>query len=488
MAVPVFNSWAFIWTFLGFALILAGTSIDRWTETIQRYQDFVYPFTTHPTSSAGDGYIDGPPVDGVYFKMPVPIVWNFGTLDVDYRYITTTNYASICPSYNKNKTTHKHEHQKILGDRARDINKTSAGMIAMLLLSNTVCFIASFLTILGCSRSSIGGNFTSARLWSIFAFITAVVTWALWLRAHQEFLNQKNHGCRFPYFPRLDVTVGASFGLYIVGTFLYLVLIAQVTRIVTIQTNTNAPGAPAAQPASSRFIIFVAFAAFAAIFVASIDNQWSRASSTTFEQQVQNAINADIGSYTHYDNDYDGEGHSIVNKTAKNGVTRIYYVQEFGVYTASEVLDVYLPYNDVQNQDVICGTERFDADGYSFLLVQGGRVTLGFAITATILSFFAALLQMNDNRSGFWLSTAALACCVVSLIVWGVTADYVIRSKCCYANTCVLGDSYGLIAAGAALLTVAIFYQAWVLQNDVYVLPAHAYGMASQFETELQGV
>jgi len=283
---------------------------------------------------------------------------------------------------------------------------------------------------------------------------------------------------------------------------------------------------------SHRWLVFFALAAFAAIFTASIDNVWSRASSRTFEQNLETQINNYIGAYDYvvleYENltsqytDYDivhnnfdyqdnsdnfnsdvwaryqylethGDAHVNANETTKNthnGVSIVDYEEEFGVYTAIQVLQISLTYSDDSNRQIICPRGvPIDQDGANFAVVQGGRVTLGFAITATILAFFAAWLQMGDNRSGFWLSTAALCCCAVSLIVWAVTADYIIRDRCCFdQQVCTLSQSYGLIAAGAAFLVVAMFYQAWVLTADIYVLPAHAYGMANELETELQTV
>jgi len=491
MAVPVFNSWTFIWTLLGFLLILAGTSIDSWTSTLDRYSNGVL------IDEEGDAFQvislargTGASEDSLEQEFE----WSFlrgaasyGTLYVDYRFESGYSYAFICPPDKNNfdnKTggipKHKANHLKSEGQRARALNEVGAGMIAMLLLTNTVSFIATLLTVLASTRASIGNNLAAARGWAIGAFITNVVTWALWLRAHQEYLNQKKNGCRFAAFPDLDVVLGDAFGLFIVGTFLYLVLFVNIARANRATTTTDANNNVVVTSApSSRFMVFVAIAAFAVIFCGSIDNIWSRASSRTFEQTTQTSLDKRIGNFY-------GHINAITNHTA-GGQSTVLYEEEFGVYTAIQRADIQLAYDNTPNRAVICPVST-DSDGAQFAIIQGGRVTLGFAITATILAFFAAWLQMGDNRHGFWLSVAALCCCAVCLIVWATTADYIIRDRCCSTNTCTLGDSYGLIAAGAGFLLIAIFYQAWVIQADVFVLPAHAYGMANQFETELQGV
>lgn len=357
-----------------------------------------------------------------------------------------------------------------------------------------------------------------------------VVTWALWLRAHDAYLSKKQSGgCRFPGFSELDVSVGPSFGLFVVGTILYLIVMVHVSRVV--RANAAAANGPA--PMSHRWLVFFALAAFAVIFVGSIENIWTRASDNHFEQDIEKEIDNYIGAfdyvlrhgipdsdagddsasddYNNYFVDYSSHhgffeevqkkyhylnNHPYVNsntstKLYHKGASSVSYDEEYGVYTAFQALKISLPYSSDSNREIMCpfGTVSINTDDAYFAIVQGGRVTLGFAITATILSFFAAWLQMGDNRNGFWLSTAALCCCVVCLIVWAVSADYIIRDRCCVdIQDCTFSQSYGLIAAGAGFLLIAMFYQAWVLQADIYVLPAHAYGMANELETELQTV
>jgi hypothetical protein len=472
MAGNQFNSWTFVWTVLGFILILAGTSIDEWTSTIQTYRSVDVFQKDSPVVDISSLPDRGVPAYDYIFSGPT----SYGTIAAEYRLDAGYDYEVICPPANQSDHPHhkKHgpKHPKEMGQRARQINQVSAGMIAMLLLSNTVSFIASFKTLLGATRASIGGDVASAKGWIIGAFITVVVTWALWLRAHQEYLDRKKNGCRFPGFEQVDVTLGGSFGLFIVASALYIIVLAQSTR------------APAATT-TNRSLVFFALAAFACVFVGSIYNVWSRASSNTFEQEVQKRADQVIQlAGLQFDNPSSEFDSEHFDETSK-GSSIVSYEDHFGVYTAIEVLEISLTYSDVQNRAAICRSD-VERDGANFAIVQGGRVTLGFAITATIFSFFAAWLQMNDNRNGFWLSVIALCCCAVSLIVWAVSADYVLRSRCCAANTCELSRSFGLVAAGAFMLVVAIFYQAWVLADDVYVLPAHAYGMANQLETEMQ--
>lgn len=482
MAGNQFNSWAFVWTVLGFILILAGTSIDEWTATIQTYRSVdrsgspVFDLGLLGELTAVESAV----IFDKLFRGPA----SYGTISADYRVDAGYDYEVICPpakplpvvnqsdhTHHKNNNKHGAKHQKVMGQRARQINQVSAGMIAMLLLSNTVSFIASFKILLGATRASIGGDVASAKTWIIGAFITVVVTWALWLRAHQEYLNRKKNGCRFPGFDEVDVTLGGSFGLFIVASALYIVVLAQSAR------------APAANT-TNRSLVFFALAAFACVFVGSIYNVWSRASSNTFEQDLEKVIDVGIQYIGVFVDDSTAQSSGFISQQSK-GSSIVSYEDQFGVYTAIEVLEISLTYSDAQNRAAICNND-VEWDGANFAIVQGGRVTLGFAITATIFSFFAAWLQMNDQRNGFWLSVIALCCCAVSLIVWAVTADYVLRSRCCVENACELSRSFGLVAAGAFMLVVAIFYQAWVLTSDVYVLPAHAYGMANQLETEMQ--
>lgn len=520
MATPVFNSWTFIWTLIAFLLILAGTSINDWTSTNQKYNDF------YAITPAGV-VVDTQPPNGTVNEFLFRGATIYGTLAARYDFITGYNYATICDDGNtkdskKNHTKHhkndgqKHSgnghhhngHEQVIPRRAKEINEVSAGMIAMLLLTNTICFFASFTAVLGCTRSSIGGDLATARVLAISAFITSLITWALWLRAHQEFLLPKHNACRFPGFEHIKhVTLGPAWGLFIIGSVLYLVLMVQVSRIVRLNTaaGTNA-GVVTPAPMSQGWLIFIAVLAFAVIFTGSIDNHWSRAGSNHFELSLEKEINDFIGSFHRrtpvrldYDYDYDYASNNnnanaadddydfVGNTTSPKGVSRVTYEEEFGVFTAFQFLEISLTYSDPSNRRVIC-PENTDKDGANVGLVQGGMVTLGFAIAATILSFFAAWLQMGDNRNGFWLSTLALMCVAVSLIVWSSTSDYVIRDRCCADDYCSLSESYGLLAAGGVFLIIAMFYQAWVLQAEIYVLPAHAYGMANQFETELQTV
>jgi len=225
-------------------------------------------------------------------------------------------------------------------------------------------------------------------------------------------------------------------------------------------------------------IVIVALAAFAAIFVAANQNSWTRASSNTLEWQLEDELEAGAPLF----GDLQA---SELNDEAEQGNVFVEYETTYGVYTAFQFFTARAPYNDIQNRQRICAQHDTEFDNAGEGLVQGGRVTLGFAITATIISFFAVLTACgsgNDTKA-FWLSVIAVCCCVVSLLVWGIIADPILRTRCC-PDHCFLGDSYGLVAAGALFLFFGIFYQAWVHSDSTYMSPS-AYGLASKMETEM---
>jgi len=257
-------------------------------------------------------------------------------------------------------------------------------------------------------------------------------------------------------------------------------------------------------------IIIIAFLAFVAVFVGAIYNVWSKTGSNKFDQAVEaefvdvttvgtpvvfpssnstidarkkNNNNNNNNNKNHTKNHHDANTNKH-NKGVKHGHVNSDLLIAFGVYVAQERLSISMVYDNVQNRGFICPYQSTEYDHAGKGLVQGGRVTLGFAITATILSFFSVIVLAAKNNKAFWISLAAICCCVVCLIVWNVSVDFVIRDRCCIAQDCQLGPSYGLIAAGAFFLLTACFTQAWIIADDIAVLhPTFQYGDSKQVAT-----
>lgn len=462
-----FFGFTFLFSLLGFLFILAGTSIDSWTTDNQNFG--VFP------SDVSVEALDG--MSRVYGTVAATFTGRYGF-----------GYVLPCPPnglpisvQGKPVNYNKHPHYKegddtTLGKRAKNLNRISRGMIAMLLLSGLCGMYSSLLAILGATGSNIVSNLQPAKRATTCAVVTVLVTWALWLRAHFEYLQHYKNGCRFDSFDDeftdIWVKLGPSWGLYIIGFVLYVVLLVFVAKGAAVDGSLNGS-------VSDTKIVLVALAAFAAIFTGANYNSWTRLSKRSFEidqEQLYENLAGNVFEFGRVSGDItsDGEFH---------GNAFVTYNTQFGVYTAYEFYNVNIPYNDKQNQALLCPYNGgLDTDDSNKGLVQGGRITLGFAITATILAFFAVV--QKDN--GFWFNVLSLSCAVVSLLVWAEVADPLIRSRCCVgAGQCVIGTSYGLVAAGAAFQLFSIFYQAWIHKPDSY-LPPYAYGMANKLEQELQ--
>jgi len=229
-------------------------------------------------------------------------------------------------------------------------------------------------------------------------------------------------------------------------------------------------------PSTTQGSKTVAYAllAFTGIFVAASYNSWShggftkydefcsKLASDTIQDKAQGALLAERAPLYQT---WDKEG--IYYRKYSNGNAKCNYQNNFGVFTAFESLSVNVIYADKQNRAALCSTNT-EWDEAGDALVQGGRVVLGFAITATILSFLSGFVGVGGyGPTTFWINATALACVVVALLVWGITVDYVISGRCCVE--CVMGPSIGLLASGAIFLLFSLFYQAWVVAEDVYV-------------------
>jgi len=119
-------------------------------------------------------------------------------------------------------------------------------------------------------------------------------------------------------------------------------------------------------------------------------------------------------------------------------------------------------FSDIQNRQFICTALSTEAgDDAGKFLVQGGRVTLGFAIAATVVAFFASLYSYARQRT-ILLNAVAMCCAIVSLLVWGIVSNPILQTRCCAASICSLGSSYGLVSAGALFLLTAIFVEAFI--------------------------
>jgi len=460
-------------------LILAGTSMDSYVTNNGRH-------TGADVSFKMDVLEDSP----YYFLEEAASSW--GTLGATFTNTNGYSYSAICPvkGQGNNGTGHTATPSKIdnQGTRSIMLNRISAGMVALLLLSVFVGFIASLLAILASTHSTITNSLASAKNWSISAFLFVLITWALWLRAQRNYLRPNNgveSSCRFHSVDSireneayadasgLSVKVGASFGLAIVSCFFYLLLFVHIGRLQSANKTADAENGK-----TVRFAVF----AFVAIFVAAALNSWSHAGMTKYDEHCGQVFsNAALFAY---EDKYDGyranplgSFDKIYYNVLSNGNAHCSYSNSFGVFTAFETLTVNYPYADKQNRALLCDAD-VENDGASSAMVQGGRIVLGFAITATIVSFVSVLTGLSKPAGTFWLNTVALACVIVSLLVWGITADLVVSGRCC--EYCSLGPSIGLLASGGFFLAVAAFYQAWVVADELYVLPAHAYGMADK--------
>jgi len=486
-----FNSWTWLFSFLGFVLILAGTSMDSYV-TKNRVGDVISMQLGAEEGFTPSNWFSG---DGTR--------QSWGTLGMTASSTNGYSYKAICPVKgqgrypNHNRTNpgneeiwhgHTASDNKIEaeGSRALDLNRISAGMIALLLLSVTVGFVASLLSILGATNSNVIKDLNGAKTWSVAAFLFTLVTWALWLRAHYEYLRPNNHleaDCRFhsgdsirsnedersvfASAPNLYVHVGASFALALLSSFFYMLLFVHLGQLI----RSNRPATE-----NSSKTIHLATLAFVGIFVAATYNSWSHAGFTKYDaycsQLVQSAIQDEAvtsGLAERYDprNGWN----DLYYRAASNGLAHCNYQNQFGVFTAFEQLAINFPYADKQNRAAICNSlVNLEFDDASTGLVQGGRVVLGFAITATIISFLSGFVGVGGyGNTGFWLNTIALSCVVVSLLVWGITVDYAVSGRCCL--DCALGPSIGLLASGAIFLLFAMFYHAFVIREDVYVQP-----------------
>lgn len=472
-----FNSWTALFTFLGFVLILAGTSMDSYAVNRLRNTGALVSLNMQDLQA-----------DTSEFLGAAAASW--GTLGASFTNTNGYSYTLICPvkgQGGRNGTGHTATETKVdnMGTRAKMLNRISAGMVGLLLLSVFVGFIASLLAILGSTNSTITNNLTSAKTWAISAFLFVLVTWALWLRAQYAFLRPNNGvetSCRFHSSDSVreienvadadgvSVKVGASFGLAIVSCFFYLLLFVHIGRL----QRENKP-ADASNGITVRYAIF----AFVAIFVAAALNSWSHAGMTKYDEYCGEVFStAAQVAYGQAPKSAPFPGYNnLWYRAESNGNVHCSYSNSFGVFTAFETLKVTVPYADNQNRALLCAN-YFDDEAQT-ALVQGGRVVLGFAIAATIVSFLSTVTGFTVKAADtFWPNVIAFACVVVSLLVWGISADYVVSGRCC--ATCAMGPSIGLLASGAGFLAIAAFYQAWVVADEVYVLPAHAYGMAEK--------
>jgi len=284
-----------------------------------------------------------------------------------------------------------------------------------------------------------------------------LVTWALWLRAHTDFIAPKNKAHNYCYFhaqltpsitnsqsPRVD----GSFGLCVIASFFYLVMIFSCTKLIKDYGENS--------PANRRWAtIMLAVVAFTAIFTASIYNVWSAQYNNNAETYLQKF----------YDDTIPAQGKS------DQGSVRVDLESEYGVYTALFYEVTEWPYRNRADRGYFCGLNGgTESDGSAHGLVQSGRVVLGCVLTAVVFGLIAILTLNNHPFVTFYMNIGAFCFNCTALLVWSLVTNYIIELHCCSGTECEYGASFGLIAAAAFTYLIAIYYQAWVMYNDVYVL------------------
>lgn len=458
-----FKGWTFIWTFLGFLCILASVSIDSWTSN----------------SFPQGKFFTGTPSEASVMRQ------DWGTLGLTYSGRDGYGYKLLCPAGDRDQENATNPIPNEIGAKAKGLNETSSGMIFMLLMANIFGFVASFFAVLPASGSHLVTSLKNASFLAPVAALMCLITWALWLRAQYEWLKPNNlfNSCRFERAPGINVHVGASFALAILANFFYVLLFLHVKKVVKVYGEAD----PMQEHTKT---VLYAVIGFACIFVASIYNEWSHAGMEKFgEYYGMLWANAAQESFIdrfptpRYDSPTDGFG--IIYRTFSNGLAHVEYRNIFGIYTAYQTIEVSMPYNDIQNRAFFCKLD-LEADFAGPGLVQGGRIALGFAIAAVIFSSIAAYKQSIPDPKGFYFSCVAFCSGIVSIFVWGIISDFIIRSRCCDESWCSLGQSYALMAVGCFFLFIATFYQGWVIADDVYVLhPTVGYSAKPGLEENL---
>jgi len=347
----MYAKWGTIFAMLAVALIFVATALDYWTESARL------------TGSALDTSINNNNnnTDTVVPVVPVVPLANFRREFGLYQYTqkVTSGFSYSIPCRGNIK-------------ERNDLQRNSAGMIALLILSNLAGFWASFNAVLASTRSTILQDFKPVRLMAIAAFVFTACTWGLWLRSHEEALKLNNDKhCRFVVEEENEDnglgkrTLGGSFALCIVSCFFYLVLfIWSSMKIKKMASNTEDANA-------KRFItLFIAFVAYTCIFVASCYNVWTESEAKTQQDDVEDMNDSNNG--------------------------EIHIGTKFGVYTAFAFSEHSYRYNSHDYRQIFCPLEDTEFDGAGHALANAGRVTLGFAITAIFFWRYFLHVRMEE--------------------------------------------------------------------------------------------
>lgn len=432
-----YTGWAYLFTFLGFAIICVAMARDSWTETIRN-------IGTWPQDVNGELFLSlntrrefverpkpGPSkeVTGdlfpTYFK-------SFGTVWYQQGFSYGYSYKLPCP-----------------GDESKSINAQHYGLIATLLMANINGFIASIVAIFAATRSTITQSYIQPRNLSFSAFISAVASWALWLGTHDEISDDSSAKCHWKGFTQLapeinvdskDRELGASWGLMLASSVLYLIFFIWLHFFMVKQERPSH---------GRKTTVFLALAAYGFCFCASTYNVWTSSDLTNIADKYENVT----------------RGQNVVGT-------------QYGLGFAAIYADTYYAYSDRDYIPLICPIQDADFDGAFEAIRQSGRIVLGFGISAIVLGAVALYLQAIRHRKTMFFSLASFIAIAVCLIVWG-TADSLIRERCCDATQCQLGTSYGLAAISAGFFFAAVAYNGWVMSDDVYVMHSpEEYGMA----------
>jgi len=448
MAGTQFSAWTLFWAFIGLMMLVAGTARDTWVSG----------------NAAGGVFGQIQDVNGNYIALWASNVAGvtyiprkeFGTLD--YRESAYAGYAYGAPNVCPRNSTGEHVE---ISDSQRKIDRVSAGMIALIILSNVAGIFASTAAVLAATNSVVIVTLKPARAASFVAAIFALVTWALWLRAHWELKDGNDKNCRIREFTasgghnlqQVTRSVGGSFGLYVIGMGFYVFLGLQCTKLIK-KFGENSP-------ATQRWAtLLIALIAYVCIFVGSGYNEWSTSVDTGAEKTIQNFIERQP--LFAIDANKNGAGAGQVRST-------IYSV--YGVYTAQIWEQTQYPYEQGEDRKYICQANGgIHSDGSAAALISGGKITLSFCVMGMFIGTVACIILSRHPYVGFCLILTTLGCVVIALIVWALVPYYVIQLHCCQAPECGLGQSFGLIAGSGLLLFVSVYHQAWVTYNDVYVL------------------
>lgn len=441
-----FSAWTLFWAFLGLMMLLAGTARDVWVSG-----NAVGGRFGRQPDPLGDYLILFPRIGQTGFKPRK----EFGSLDYLENAYDGYGYGAdkVCP----------HSASDNISASQRKIERVSAGMIGMIMVTMIAGLYASISAILAATNSVVVVTLKPALKASVISAVLALITWALWLRAHWELKEDDATSCRYRDFTAPDGRniadverkVGGSFSLYVIGMAFYVFLAIQCQRLIKKYGENS--------PASSRWLtILLAIIAFVCILVGSSYNSWTTQTDKRAQKTMQDLIEVDP-IFTKND-----------NRTGAAQVRSTIYAN-YGVYTAQMWASNQYPYAQDQSKKYFCPlNEGLDSDGSAESLKHGGRITVAACVFGMFFATIGCVVLSRHPFIGFSLILASLCCVVIALIVWAVVPYYIIQLHCCAAPECWLGPSFGLVSGSGVLFFLAVYHQAWVSYNDVYVIDERA--------------